>query len=256
MTAELLHIPFSPWSEKARWALDARAVPYRAVVYQPLLGEPRLRARLKKWRGNVSVPVLFAEGAAVPDSLAIARWADAHGSGPTLFPSGAEARIEAWNALAERGLAAGRARSLERVLERPGALREMLPKKLAPALGRLGLAIAAAGVRRTLRKYGATRADRDGHRAELEAVLDELRAALADGNGHLVPEHGFTFADIAMAQVLGFVSPPARGLRIGKNNREAFHDPDLAPRYGDLIAWRDALYEAHRPTAPATGPAT
>ena len=32
MTPELLHIPYSPWSEKARWALDARAITYRPVV--------------------------------------------------------------------------------------------------------------------------------------------------------------------------------------------------------------------------------
>lgn len=256
MTPELLHIPYSPWSEKARWALDARAITYRPVVYQPLLGEPGLRLRLKRWRGNVSVPVLFTERGAIPDSAAIARWADGHGAGPTLFPAQADAVITAWNALAERGLDAGRARSLARVLDRPGALREMLPKKLAPALGKVGLSIAKAGVRRTLAKYGATRADQDGHRAELEAVLDELRAALADGRRYLVPEHGFSFADIAMAQVLGFVAPPARGLRIGRNNREAFHDPELAPRYADLVAWRDALYEAHRPTSATDRPAT
>jgi len=36
---ELVGIPFSPWSEKARWALDVRRVPYRKVTYAPLLGE-------------------------------------------------------------------------------------------------------------------------------------------------------------------------------------------------------------------------
>ena len=58
MMPELLGLPYSPWSEKARWALDARRVPYREVTYAPLLGEPALRLKLKRWRGNVTVPVL------------------------------------------------------------------------------------------------------------------------------------------------------------------------------------------------------
>jgi glutathione S-transferase len=55
---ELLALPFSPWSEKARWALDARGVPYDYRRYQPILGEPALRAKLRRARGPVTVPVL------------------------------------------------------------------------------------------------------------------------------------------------------------------------------------------------------
>ena len=54
---ELLGLPYSPWSEKARWALDARKVPYKYKVYAPLVGEPALRFKLKKWSGPVSVPL-------------------------------------------------------------------------------------------------------------------------------------------------------------------------------------------------------
>jgi glutathione S-transferase len=41
--AELLGLPYSPWSEKARWPLDARRVPYKNVTYAPWVGEPLLR---------------------------------------------------------------------------------------------------------------------------------------------------------------------------------------------------------------------
>ena len=99
----------------------------------------------------------------------------------------------------------------------------------------------------------------DGSRPDQQqaepTMKDRPANRTADGRRYLVPEHGFSFADIAMAQVLGFVAPPARGLRIGRNNREAFHDPELAPRYADLVAWRDALYEAHRPTSATDFPA-
>ena len=35
--------------------------------------------------------------------------------------------------------------------------------------------------------------------------------------------------------------------KLGKASRKGFTDPGLAKDYADLIAWRDALYEAHRP---------
>ena len=55
---ELLGLPYSPWSEKARWALDVRHVPYRYRVFQPLIGEPALRFKTRRWTGTVTVPVM------------------------------------------------------------------------------------------------------------------------------------------------------------------------------------------------------
>src|SRR6185369_10337053 len=70
---ELIGIPYSPWSEKARWALDVRRVPYVSRLYKPLVGEPMLRLALRRWRGAVSVPVLREDnGRMLADSLAIA----------------------------------------------------------------------------------------------------------------------------------------------------------------------------------------
>src|SRR5215470_17956798 len=118
----LLHLPYSPWSERARWALDARQVPYRRVTYQPLIGEPRLRLQLRKLRGTVSVPVLFTDRRGVlADSFDIACFADAHGAsnGVRLFPGDADsdAKIARYNQASERALAAGRVLALRRVLE-------------------------------------------------------------------------------------------------------------------------------------------
>lgn len=245
---ELLGIAFSPWSEKARWALDARGIAYKQVPYQPVLGELGLRRKLGKWKGRVSVPVLTADdGRVISDSAEIARWADGFGSGPALFPPGQDAAIARFIALGERGLDAGRARSLLGVLEDETALRELIPKKLRnmPGASRL----ARFGTARTLRKYDALR-DVAAARAALGAVLDELRAALAaapatDGVKTLLGQ--FSFADIAASQALSFVDPPAWGLRVGPANRRHFTDDEHRERYADLIAWRDALYAAHRP---------
>jgi glutathione S-transferase len=246
---ELLGLPFSPWSEKARWALDARHVAYEDRTYAPLVGEPLLRLKLGKWTGTVTVPVLTDDaGAVMGDSADIARWADAHGEGPVLFPPGLEERVAHFIELSERGLAAGRAMSLPRMLESDDALREMVPKPLRRPLGSLAARMGAFGVRRTLRKYGASAVDRANREAAFVTVLDELRKALEAGSGTPKTLLGqFTFADIAMAQLLAFVEPPAFGLRIGRASRASFTDAALRERYADLVSWRNALYEAHRP---------
>jgi glutathione S-transferase len=246
---ELLGLPYSPWSEKARWALDARRVPYRDVLYAPLVGEPALRLKLRKWSGVVTVPVLTTDdGRVLGDSGDIARWADERGEGDALFPRGKEAEIAAFVALSERGLAAGRGISLARMLGDDEALAEMVPKPLRKLLGKTGARIGAAGIRRTMRKYRVAGTEHEALVREACAVLDELRETLArvpDGRPKTLLA-GFTFADIAMAQVLAFVQPPKTGLRLGKGSRRAFTDPSLREQYDDLVAWRDALYDAYR----------
>jgi len=250
---ELLGLPYSPWSEKARWALDVRHVPYKSVTYAPLLGELGLRRRTAKWSGPVSVPVLFVDGGrAIADSAEIARWADTCGDGPVLFPTDLEADVVRYVALSEKALDAGRCLALHRVLRDDAALREMVPKQLrgTGALGRAGLRAAEFGVRRTLRKYGAGRVDAAIHESNLRAVLDELRAALAGATATGEPRTllgRFTFADVAMTQALGFVEPPSFGLRIGAASRRTFTDDRLRESYADLVAWRNAVYEAYRP---------
>lgn len=239
---ELLGLPYSPWSERARWVLDARKIPYRSRRYQPLLGELGLRSKTGRWRGVVSVPVLTtSEGLVIADSVAIARWADERGEGPALFPKDASAEVDRLVALSDRGLASGRALSLLRLLEQPAGLVEMVPKALRSMPG--SSFVAAVGVRRTLRKYDAG-TDRAKETQKLASVLDEIRSALRDQPTLL---GRFTYADVTVSQVLAFVKPPAFGLRIARATRDSFTDEELSSRYADLLAWRDALYEAHRP---------
>ncbi len=241
---ELLGLPFSPWSEKARWALDARQIPYRFVRYAPLVGELGLRRKLGRFRGRVSVPVLTTDaGEVIADSARIARWADAHGNGPALFPADRATAIDRVVEDAELGLAAGRILSLRRVLGSDDALLEMVPRSVARTTGRaLAIRVAAAGIRRTLRKYAVASEPLPA----LTAILEGLRAAIGAANGG--PLLGtFTFADIAATQILAFIEPPAFGLRVGAANRRSFTDPELRDRYADVIRWRDAIYDAYRP---------
>lgn len=241
MPPVLWSLSYSPWSERARWALEHAGVEYERRAYRPLIDEPALRLKLKRWREPVTVPILETDEGVLDDSFAIARYANRTADGTPLIPVGALEAVARYNELANRGMAAGRGASLERMLDEPEALREMVPKPLRRGLGPLAAPIAGAGIRRTIRKYApVTPAD---PRATLIDVLDTLRADL-DGSPVLLDQ--FTYADITAAQVLAFVEPPATHLRIGDAVRRAYRDPKLAERYADLIDWRDALYTDYR----------
>ncbi len=246
---ELLGLPYSPWTEKARWALDVRKVPYRYRVYQPLIGELELRLKTRRVVGVVTVPLLSdGQGGLYDDSAKIARFADTQGEGPLLFPPEHEAAITRWIELSERGLAAVRVLALERQLLDDEALAEMVPPGLRKRFGGLAPSLGAFGLRRTLRKYGAGGRTLDQHRQIARAALSEVRAALRDSPSSPKTLLGsFTFADIAVTQILGFVSPPSFGLKLGKASRRGFTDQMLAQEFADVVAWRDALYESYRP---------
>ena len=131
------------------------------------------------------------------------------------------------------------------MLEDEEALVELLPKGLRRRLGPLAPKLGALGVARTRRKYGGDLKDLEAHRREAIAVLDEIRAQLKKGDGRTLLGR-FTFADIAIAQALVFIEPPATGLRLGEASRRSFSDSALREAYGDLLAWRDALYAEYR----------
>ncbi len=244
----LLGLSYSPWTQKARWALDARHVIYSYQEYTPMLGEPWLRLRTGRLTGRVSVPVLFAEGGAVSDSFAIAQHAEKHGHGEPLFLAGCEAEIARWNAVSERVLGAGRALYVQRLLRDERALREALPPfiefNLRPSLTFL----ATMGTRYVQRKYvGARERDEAGEAALVATMregLHELRAGL---NGRATLLERFGYADIAMALSLQWVKPvDGRYIAMGPATIEISHTPELASEFADLVAWRDALFATHR----------
>lgn len=254
---ELVALPYSPWSEKARWALDYNKTDYKEHTYKPLLGEPSLRIRLRKWSGPVGVPALFGADATLSDSYDIAQWADENGGG-NLFPEHHAGQIELYNVLSERALDAGRKLSLTRMLDDDEAVKEMVPDAFRKALGKRALVIGRQGIERTLRKWGAADEDFGTARPLYTNILKQLRKDLAKEGKEDPPGEPrtllgeFTYADIAMAQALAFVSPPAdpippaHGLRVGPASRRSFVDPELAEQFADLLTWRDLLYKKYR----------
>ncbi len=240
---KLFGIPFSPWTEKARWALDHHRLAYTFHEHGPLLGEWRLRRRMRQPTGPVTGPVRDADQW-YRDSFEIARYAEGLGHGPRLFPEGQLDALTAWNARSEAALAAGRALFMLGALDTPGGLDALVPPEVPAPLRPL----VRPGVRRSLEaltlKY-RMRDDAGRHELLLTQTLDELDTAVSPERPYLLG--AFSYADIAMALVLQGVSPVDTSfMPVGIGGRAAWTQPRLAARYPGLIQWRDALYAKHR----------
>lgn len=232
----LVHIPYSPWSVRARLALGAQGVPFTARPYTPTLSEPWLRWRLRRPFGRVTVPALLPDdGPPVLDSLDIVAWGAARSDRPLVTGPEREA-IRTWNAAADAMLDAGRARTALRVLDDAEALAESLPPPVR-RLGPLGRAIGRDATRRLYRKYGGDARDPAAWHDVLARGLEQLAGALR-GREWLLDR--FTYADVTMAVGLSFVRPHADA-PLGPRSRDRWSEPDLAERHGDLLAWRDRV---------------
>ena len=236
---KLVAISYSPWSEKARWALDHHGLSYREERYLSVVDEPMMRLRLRRWRGKITIPILFATKEVLTDSLEIARYADRHGHGPPLFPND---EVEAWNDASERALAAGRVLATLRVSKQPEALLEHVPSSLDFLPRPIARRVALQGVNYLRTKYSFEA--EQAAEAAIRQVLMELRGALREEEFLL---GDFSYADIAMALALQFVAPVAdRWIRLGPASRKCWTTPQLAEDFDDLVRWRDHIYATRR----------
>jgi glutathione S-transferase len=150
--------------------------------------------------------------------------------------------VQRWVDVAERALDAARGMTIRAIQNSPRAQEESVSLPLPAALKR---PTARFGTFMLTRKWDATLSDADATK-RLSDALEELRAALGGKtDGYLDSE--LSFADIAMSGVVQAIAPVSdRFLRLGPATRAAWTRPDLVARFGDLIAWRDGLYEKHR----------
>ncbi len=232
MGRTLVCIHYSPWSLKARWALDHHRVEYRRSEYLPMFGAPLVRLRARRFSGKLTIPLLIDGREVFTDSFDIAQRAEAIGSGSPLFAPGVEA-VRRFNDLGERLSAAGRARATAMVLKDPAAQKASLP----PALRAL-TPMARVGAHFLARKYSFDADAADRYEQEMAATLEALDAALTAD--FLLGD--FSYADVAVAMALQFVSPADRGPKLG-DARAAWTAPHLAERFSRLLEWRDGLLE-------------
>ena len=244
----LTALPYSPWSEKARWALDHHRLEYREEEHLPVLGDIKLRVRLRKPRGRVTVPVLYDGRTYLSDSFDIAQYADKLGGGPRLFPDDKLAEIVAWNQRSEAAMAAGRALLMLASANNKDVALAALPPGVPPALKPLLLPVAKKGIELFIAKYRM----RDGEGSHKDVLLRELDALKSElsGKRYLLGDT-FSYADIVMAVAVQIVSPVDERYMKKLPGADAVDNSELARRYPSLIEWRDELYEKHRRPAAA-----
>jgi glutathione S-transferase len=240
----LVVLTYSPWSLRARWALEHHGLSYELVRHEPFLGERKLRRIVGNGPTRATVPVLVSREGVITESWDIARYADEHGSGTKLLPDEHVAAIGELTSVANAAMEYGRALIVRALLESDRALEEQLPGYV-PAWARPSLRfVARYGTTWFGRKYAANTADSETPRQALRSALRTFRERL-HGRPYLFG--AFTYADIVLCSILQSIRPPdERYLRLGPASRSVWTQPELAREFEDLLAWRDALYETER----------
>jgi glutathione S-transferase len=253
----LIDLAFSGWSEKARWALDWKGIPFERVEYMPVIGDLRL------WRrtGQAEVPVLLTEtGAAIPDSTRIALHLEDTVPEPRLLPARPAERAEAlrWQDWAGDTLSTtARAIIGASLAADPAAQLELLPPGAPWLLRAAGRIVAPAGVRVFRWQYDLTRHAVASARARVPGLLETLEQSLARGKRFLVGD-SFSLADLAVASALLLLEPPADEYLprpMPPALRRAYTYAPARLDYGGVFAWRDEMYRRFRKRAAAPEPA-
>lgn len=233
-TLEMIELYPSPWSERLRWALEWKRLPYGRRPYQPLADEESLR----RTTGLTTVPVLLADQEVIGDSDAAVDWLEARHPTPALVPAAPQARaqVRAWELAATESMA-------------PFGRLIMIGRYKARDLQPLADHFAA--------KYGWSPPAEARAERLLRALLRDLARSVA-ASPYLVGD-AFTRADLTVASMLGpIIGLPSDDLFVldagmrGMFGVPFADDRDLAP----LGPWRDGVYRRHRGgrvTPPAEG---
>jgi glutathione S-transferase len=233
----------SPYSERAKWALDHHGLAYRYKEHVPLLGEIALRRKVRRFAlPKATVPILEADGEIFPNGLDIARYADRAGSGTKLFPADHEAAVNEWNGVADALLDVGRAWVLKNLAESRAAQKESLPPfvpgfargAMAPMTKRVALYL--------LKKHESTHAIEAEVTKTVRPLLEKIRAARGPRPTLL---ETFSYADITVCASLTMLRP-RKEATLGPATRETWTHAELAREFDDLLAWRDDVYRNHR----------
>lgn len=247
---ELIQFLYSPYNEKARWALDLKGIKHRR---RTLLPGPHMPT-VKKLTGQTATPVLRLGGEIVWGSARILEAIERAFPTPTLFPSAPEERRRAaeiekrfdqdWTPRARRFVLAD-------MLPTPAYFAAVFARDESPLsrlFYRLILPLAAPLVRKGNGIAGEASIV-DGVAATDEAFDFVARESAA--TGYLVGDR-FTVADLAAAASLApLVEPPHPDMK-----RPEPYPPKVVAR---LARWRShpgrdwvlRIYREHRPP-PAT----
>lgn len=224
MNLELIELYPSPFSERVRWVLEIKRLPYRRRSYQPLADE----AQLREQTGHTTVPVFFADGELIGDSNAALEWIETHHPAPALLPTDPTERLQvrAMELSATEALAPW---------ARLGFIGRVKTRGLQPLADHFAT------------KYAWSPQREAGTGRVLRAFLDDLNETLAAGR-YLVGDT-LTRADVTVAVMLAtvFGHPPDDLFVLDARMRSMFGLPcGDEPALESLRRWRDDLYRRHR----------
>ncbi|MDO8266963.1 MAG: glutathione S-transferase [Moraxellaceae bacterium] len=241
---ELVGMYFSPWTERARWALDYHKVPYKYVEYTTLLGQPLLRLRAGKPFGKVSVPLLITPNERVNDSFEIAVYSDQMSEQEPLVPPAHFAEIKNWTESAELALYSARLRATRRIQASSEALADRLPGYTPNLLRKAFVPMAYIATGYILRKYQLEDDDDEKLLKNMDEFFDKANNALS---GRRFVFENLSFADIVIATAMQAITPVEdKYIYLGLPSRKCMCEPALEMKYSSLIKWRDSVYEQYR----------
>ena len=245
---ELIGLTISPFSDRAKWALDHHRLPYRYSEHLLIFGIPELRLKLRNFTGGVTVPALIDGSRRLMDSFDIAEYADGRGAGSKLFPAGFREKIREWNEVSEEICDDGRAVVSENVRRDPQAQRVLMPPTLPAWMRRAASTLTSLATSYLNRSFAMTAQPRPVREARLHGNLGRIRTALGRGGGKYLHGDTLTYADVTIACALQMIRP-ATGSFLDKHEatRRCWTQPALAAEFSDILAWRDQLVAAHKP---------
>lgn len=225
-TTKLITMYLSPWSERVRWALAFKRLPYEKQNYRPGVDEEEV----KKLTGQNQVPVLLTDGKAIPDSTAILEWLEDSRPEPALLPRAEKdrAQVTLWEELMT-GVLGPQARML--IIGRCLRSRE-------PEMQQGGQFFA--------RKYGHSSYAEEQATLTVKRVLLSLEHTLS-GRQYLVGD-AFTRADLTTASMLMLLRPAPDELFVfPAPMRPIYTEPPADDStWSAIFVWRDQMYKRHR----------
>lgn len=242
---ELTGLSYSPWTERARWALDHHGISYRYTEHVPLLGEPLLRWKARRAGDGrrASVPLLRAGDAILMDSMEIIEWADRHGQGASLKSD--SKLVRSWAMDVESGLSSIRSRVIQGVLTDRAAQIASARAAVPGALAALFAPVAVQGARFVVRKHEVALTDGDVLRTTCRSLAERMRTQL--GGAEYADGDRFSALDLLFVSFLQGIRPVgAPWLPLDPAVARVWTDDGLASEFSDLLDWRDRLYRAHR----------
>jgi len=246
---KFIFFPPSPWSERARWALDYSGITYDKIIFTPLISTARARYLSQNFTHKLTVPIAIDvsmnNDKVMRDSLDIALHANSKRLDHclNLFPAKHLNEIKEWNQFSERLLDILRVRANPRMMASRELQLNNLPPVLPNVIKPLFLPLSRYALHYFNKKYPLQPGN---HKLTLTNGLKKIRATLEKSGGEYIFEQ-FSYADITTAAIFQAISPVEnRFVKLDNATRKCWKDQELSDEFGDLIEWRDKLYQKHR----------